>query len=199
MFANAAGSIDKANRLFPLQRSRSLAAVGFITAVLMAPAAFAQDSRALQMRLDGNLPISIDAQDFVVREAESVAVFTGNVDVVQGNTSLKTGKLVVHYAKSGGSVATGTAAIERLEMSDKVVIRSATQTATGDAASFDMKSNVFRITGSKVVLSDGDNVAVGCALTVQMRSGQARLEACKGGSGKGRVQILINPKSAQNN
>jgi lipopolysaccharide export system protein LptA len=171
-----------------------LAVIGF--AALVGTTAMAQDSRLSQMKLDGNKPISIDAAGLEVRESESIAIFTGNVDVAQGDTSLKTGKLIVHYAKGGGSVATGTAAIERLEMSNKVVMRSATQTATGDAATFDMKSNIFRLTGSKVVLSEGGNVAVGCALTVMMASGQAKLEPCKGG---GRVQILINPKSAQNN
>jgi lipopolysaccharide export system protein LptA len=158
--------------------------------------AIAQDSRLSQMRLSGDEPISIDAANLEVREAESLAVFTGNVDVVQGTTSLKTSKLVVHYAKGGGSVATGTAAIERLEMSGKVVIRSAAQTATGDDATFDMKSNVFKLTGSQVVLSENGNVAAGCSLTVNMGSGKAQLQPCKNG---GRVTILINPKTAQGN
>jgi lipopolysaccharide export system protein LptA len=163
--------------------------VGFATV------ASAQDSRLSQMRLSGDEPISIDAANLEVREAESIAVFTGNVDVVQGATSLKTSKLVVHYAKGGGSVATGSAAIERLEMSGKVVIRSSAQTATGDDATFDMKSNVFTLTGSQVVLSENDNVAAGCSLTVNMASGKAQLQPCD----KGRVSILINPKTAQGN
>jgi lipopolysaccharide export system protein LptA len=167
-----------------------------LTIALATSQSNAQDSRLSQLRLSGNEPISIDAANLEVREEESIAVFTGNVDVVQGATSLKTGKLVVHYAKGGGSVATGTAAIERLDMSGKVVIRSAAQTATGDDATFDMKSNVFKLTGSKVVLSENGNVAAGCALTVNMASGKARLEPCKNG---GRVQILINPKTAQGN
>jgi lipopolysaccharide export system protein LptA len=172
---------------------------GFATLIAMALAAHgtaAQDSRATRMKLDGNQPISIDAQNLEVRESESIAVFSGNVDVVQGDTTLKTGKLVVHYARGGGSVATGTAAIEKLEMSGKVIMRSATQTATGDAATFVMATETFRLTGAKVVLSEGGNVAVGCELTVRMSTGQASLKPCKGG---GRVQILINPKSGQGN
>jgi lipopolysaccharide export system protein LptA len=181
---------------------RTVAARGFAAtlcgaAILASYAASAQESRLTQMRLDGSKPLSIDAQGLEVREAESIAVFSGNVDVAQDGTTLKTGKLVVHYARGGGgSVATGTAAIERLEMSGKVVIRSASQTATGDAATFDMASNTFRLTGSKVVLSEGGNVAIGCELLVRMASGEASLKPCKGG---GRVQILINPKSSQGN
>ena len=77
-----------------------------------------------------------------------------------------------------------------------VIIKSEKQTATGDAGTFNMKSNIFQLTGSRVVLSEGGNVAVGCKLTVQMTTGKANLESCKNG---GRVQIMINPQSAQGN
>ncbi|MNL63208.1 hypothetical protein D3C87_1873210 [compost metagenome] len=46
--------------------------------------------------------------------------------------------------------------------------------------------------GKQVVLSEGQNVFVGCRLTVHMETGQAKLESC----GK-RVQIQLDPKSRQ--
>ena len=164
--------------------------------------ASAQNAGLASMKLDGKQPIAIDADRLEVLEAESKAVFTGAVNVSQGATSLQAGNLIVYYAKGGsGSAATGSSAIERLEMSGSVVIKSDKQTATGDAGSFNMKSNTFQLTGSRVVLSEGGNVAVGCKLTVQMTTGKANLESCKnaGKNGSGRVQILINPQSAQGN
>jgi len=46
------------------------------------------------------------------------------------------------------------------------------------------------LTGKQVVLSDGPNVFKGCKLTVQMASGQAKLDSCGG-----RVEIMLDPKS----
>ncbi|MGL4405416.1 MAG: LptA/OstA family protein [Notoacmeibacter sp.] len=170
---------------------------GLIAAPVLSGPAFAQTPGLASMKLDGNQPISIDADRLEVLEKESKAVFTGAVNVVQGATSLQTGKLIVFYAKSdGGSAATGSAAIERMEMSGKIIIKSEKQTATGDAGSFDMKSNVFSLTGDRVVLSEGGNVAVGCKLLVQMATGKANLESCKK---NGRVQIMILPNSVQGN
>lgn len=164
--------------------------------------AMAQNAGLASMKLDGKQPISIESDRLEVLEAESKAIFNGAVNVVQGTTSLQAGNLIVFYAKKGngaattGSVATGSAAIERLELSGKVVITSEKQTATGDAGSFDMASNIFELTGQRVVLSEGGNVAVGCKLTVQMSTGQANLDSCPKG---GRVQIMINPQSTQGN
>ena len=172
-----------------------------ITLAVASPVLAQQDARGLsKMQLTRDQPIAIDADRLEVREEQGIAIFTGAVQVEQGNTSMKAGELKVFYAKGGeGSVATGSANIDRLEMRNKVIIRSQTQTATGDAGSFDMKSEVFTLTGSKVVLTEGDNVAVGCRLVVQMKTGAANLEACKGGSGTGRVQIMLNPKTARGN
>ncbi len=147
------------------------------------------------LKLSNDKPIQIESDRLDVREADSVAEFTGNVKVVQGPTLLKAGKMVVYYVKGdGGSAATGSAAIDHLVVSGKVYVQSDTQVATGDTATFDMKSQVLVLSGSKVVLSEGENIAVGCKLTVQMKNGQAHLESCKNG---GRVSIVIDSKSAK--
>ena len=148
------------------------------------------------MKFTSDQPIAIESDRLEVREKDGVAVFTGAVSVNQGTTTMRAGQLTVYYAKGEGSVATGSAAIRRLEMSGKVVINSETQTATGDAGSFDMPSETFVLTGKRVVLSEGDNVAVGCKLTVQMNSGKADLQSC---GNSGRVQIMLNPKTAKSN
>jgi lipopolysaccharide export system protein LptA len=157
----------------------------------------ASSDRLTGLRLSNDQPIQIESDRLDVRDNESVAEFIGNVSVVQGPTLLKAGKMVVYYAKDGGSAATGSAAIDRLVISQKVYVKSTTQIATGDTATFDMKSQVLVMSGGKVVLSEGDNVATGCKLTVQMKSGKAKLESCKGSGG--RVSIVLNPKSAPKN
>jgi lipopolysaccharide export system protein LptA len=155
----------------------------------------AASERLTGMQLSNDLPIQIESNRLDVREADSVAEFTGNVSVVQGKTLLKAGKLIVYYVKDGGSAATGSAAIDHLEVSGKVYVKTETQVATGDDGSFDMKSQILVLTGNKVVLSEGKNVAFGCKLTVYMKNGQAKLESCQAGGG--RVSIVLDPKSKQ--
>ncbi len=146
------------------------------------------------LRLSGDQPIQIESDRLEVKEQENRAIFTGNVNVTQGPTVLKSGRMVVIYAKDGGSATTGSSKIERLEVDDKVYVKSDNQVATGDRGVFDMKSEVLVLSGKEVVLSEGANVLVGCKLTVQMKSGQAQVEGCaKGATGTGRVMMSITP------
>jgi len=105
--------------------------------------------------------------------------------------------MTVHYDKESGSAATGSANIERLIVENKVYVKSEEQVATADQGSFDMKSEVLVLSGKEVVLSEGDNVIVGCKLTVQMATGLANLEGCAGASGGGRVKMLLKPGSQE--
>jgi len=151
------------------------------------------------LKLSRDKPIQIESDKLEVRQADSVAVFTGNVSVVQGPTVLKSGKMTVYYVKDAGAAGkgteaagaamTGSADIDRLEVDNKVYIKSDDQVATGDRGSFDMKTEVLVLSGSKVVLSQGNNVLVGCKLTVQMKSGLAQVDPCKGE----RVIMSIEP------
>jgi lipopolysaccharide export system protein LptA len=155
------------------------------------------ESRLSGLSLSGKDPIQIESDKLEVHESKNMAVFSGNVTVNQGPTLLKAGKMTVFYAKDGGSATTGSSNIERLEVDDKVYVKSNTQVATGDRGTFDMKTEVLVMTGKEVVLSDGPNVLVGCKLTVQMQSGEAQVDGCKKGNeqGSGRVMMSITPGS----
>lgn len=161
----------------------------------LAGAAFAQEGRMTGLKLDGDKPIQIESDRLEVRESEGVAIFSGNVAVVQGPTLLRSGKMTVYYDKDGGSATTGSANIERLLVEGKVYVRSDNQVATGDQGSFDMRTEVLVLSGNEVVLSEGDNIIKGCKLTVQMATGLANVEGCKSDGGTGRVQMLLKPGS----
>ncbi|MGH6859915.1 MAG: LptA/OstA family protein [Phyllobacterium sp.] len=173
------------------------------------------------IKLSGDQPIQIDSDKVVLHNDAGTATFTGNVTVVQGATLLKAGQMIVYYVKgdkkdaegggatkdetkadakspSAGVAGAGAEDIDHLEVSGKVYVKSEDQTATGDHGTFDMKTEVLVLTGSRVVLSQGDNVAVGCKLTAQLKTGEAQLESCKSGK-TGRVSIVVAPKNAQKN
>ena len=159
---------------------------------LVAAPALAQTSenRPSSLALSNDEPIQIESDLLKINEETSQATFTGNVKVVQGDTVLQAGEMVVNYVKNGGSVSSGDAEISEIELYKKVLIVSGTQTATADEGNYNMADEVLVLTGEKVVLTDAENVFIGCKLTVLMKSGQAKLDSC----GR-RVMIQLDPKS----
>ncbi len=179
--------------------SCSAAAVCVLAAALMGQAA-AQDGtgRIEGLALSGDKPIQIESDQLQVQDEKGTATFSGNVKVVQGDTVMQAGFMTVHYARDGGgSAATGSSQIDRIDVRDKVYIRSDNQEATADQGVFNMKSEVVELTGKQVVLSQGDNVLVGCKLTVFLKTSEARVELCPNATGTsgGRVRMQIDPGS----
>jgi lipopolysaccharide export system protein LptA len=163
-----------------------LVAAGF------APAALAQSTKSNMdnLKLSNDKPIQIESDSLEIREQDKTALFSGNVKVVQGTTTLQSGKMVVHYRGEGTTVTNGNADIEKIDVTEKVFLSSGTQQATADKGTFNLDTQIFVLEGDRVVLSEGQNVFVGCKLTVRMDSGEAKLDSCGG-----RVQIQLDPKS----
>ncbi|MEX6508533.1 LptA/OstA family protein [Jiella sp. M17.18] len=178
-------------------------------ACLAAGAAQQNPTSFTGLQIQGDKPISIESDSLDVDDRNTVATFTGNVSVEQGDVLLRTSKLLVHYKRKPGSndgsgkeapvkagaLPGGSSQIERLDATGKVYVKSTDQVATADQASFDMASQLVTMTGD-VVLTQGKNVAQGCRLTIRMDTGAARLENrdCKGGTKTGgRVHLMLTP------
>jgi lipopolysaccharide export system protein LptA len=194
-----------------LRKAALAGAIGMF-AVLCATGAGAQQTTTSNMpglKLNKDQPIQIESDKLQIHDQESTAVFTGNVKVVQGTTTMQAGLMTVFYKKKqagdaaakpaadakpaasgNNSLVSGDADIDHILVDDKVYIVSGTQTATADNGSFDMAGQLAILNGSKVVLTDGPNVFTGCKLTVHMNTGEAQLDSCGG-----RVQIQLDPKS----
>ena len=152
-------------------------------------------------------PVKIDAATLEVRDKNKTATFSGNVQVVQGDTTLRCRTLAVFYDSDNGATgATGSSMtsarpgpggqsrIKRLEAKGGVTVIQKDQTATGETGIFDMASNTVTLTGNVIVKQD-ENVMRGEKLIVDLTTGSAKFEAGK--SGTGRVQGLFLPSSAQ--
>ncbi len=157
--------------------------------LLVGAAAAAAQNRASAvpgLRLSGDQPIQIESDKLEVDEVKAMATFAGNVSVVQGDTVLKAGRMVVYYKQAGKSSApgvpsTGSTSIDRMEVDGKVYVKSGTQVGTGDKGTFNVSTNILTLSGREVVLSDGGNVLRGCKLTVNMATSKSRVERCPGG------------------
>lgn len=140
-----------------------------------------------------NEPVRINSNTLEVRDKDKVAVFAGNVVVVQGDTTMRSPELVVFYegnAAPTDNQPTSTSSIKRLEAKGGVVVQTKEQTATGDLGIFEMKTNTVTMTGKPVVLTQGPNVIKGQKLTVDLVTGVSKIEG-------GRVESLIVPGSVK--
>ncbi|TCT10695.1 lipopolysaccharide export system protein LptA [Tepidamorphus gemmatus] len=181
----------------PRLRFARLAAAVLAVSFAM-PEAHAQVSDAFSgLAVDSDTPVRIEADQLEVFDADKTAVFSGNVVVRQGDTSMRTAQLKVFYS-GDGLVSEGASSgqrVSRLEATGKVLINAKGQTATGDWAVFEMDTQLVTL-GGNVVLSQGKNVLRGTELVVNLETGQSRLVSAKPeGTGGGRVQGLLIPGS----
>jgi lipopolysaccharide export system protein LptA len=151
-------------------------------------------------------PIQIEAASLEMRDKKKEATFSGNVKVVQGDTTMTSKILVVFYESASAPAETpagnakpaksapipaatpgpgGSSSIRRLEAKGSVVVTQKDQVVTGETAVFDTKANLITMLGG-VVLTQCKNVLRGDRLLVDMTTGVSRVE-----SDSGRVQGLF--------
>ena len=156
-------------------------------------------------------PIQIEAAELEMRDKKNEATFSGNVKVVQGDTTMTSKTLMVFYDSTSAPAARapaanskaaksapiksatpgpgGSSSIKRLEAKGSVVVTQKDQVVTGEPAIFDTKTNLITMLGG-IVLTQGKNVLRGDRLMVDMTTGVSRVE-----SDSGRVQGLFQSSS----
>jgi lipopolysaccharide export system protein LptA len=158
-------------------------------------------------------PIQIEAASLEMVDKKKEATFSGDVKVVQGDTTMTSKSLVVFYdsksqqataapAKTNSTAKSppppllsaapgpgGSSSIKRLEARGKVVVTHKDQTVTGETAVFDTKANLITMLGG-VVLTQCKNVLRGDRLVVDMTTGVSRVE-----SNGGKVSGMFNQGS----
>ncbi len=147
--------------------------------------------------IDTDQPIRINADSLEVKQQQQLAVFSGNVEAVQGNIVLRADTLRVHYKadKNGGGNT-----ISRLDALGNVFIASPAETAQGQRGVYDVTARVITLEGG-VVLTRGDNVLRGSRLVLNLATGVSKLEGSVSGSAMqgttrrgGRVQGIFVPE-----
>lgn len=198
--------------------SRSLAAAAFALALIASSDARAQSAvsgvpNAMQgFSQNRDQPIQIEAASLEMRDKKKEATFSGNVKVVQGDTTMTAKSLVVFYDSGPAAAAPapanakaaktapmqaatpgpgGSSSIRKLEAKGSVVVTQKDQVVTGDSAIFDTRANLITMAGG-VVLTQCKNVLRGDRLLVDMTTGVSRVE-----SDSGRVQGLFDQSAGK--
>ena len=159
-----------------------------------------------------NQPIQIEAASLEMQDRKKEATFSGNVKVVQGDTTMTSKSLVVFYEPSsqGSSAAPtgaggpspsspllksatpgpgGNSSIKRLEARGHVIVTRKDQIVSGETAVFDTAANLITVRGG-VILTQCKNVLRGNRLLVNMTTGVSRVE-----SDSGPVKGMFNQSS----
>lgn len=119
--------------------------------------------------------VTITGDNFVVDDKTHQATFTGNVVTVQSSITVHSDKVVTSYGKMGGGD------ISSFTASGNVTITTPEQTATGDVAVFDPKTQVMTLTGNVVVTNSSGQVQ-SKKLVVDLKTNKSTFT---GGAGKG--------------
>jgi lipopolysaccharide export system protein LptA len=210
-------------RLYLCAVTLALLTPGLAVAQAPRPAPAPPVQSLLQGGQDKDQPVQIEAASLEVRDKNKTATFAGDVQVVQGDTTMKCQKLVVFYGQEIGIAQAGaqppdakppdakpapTSAlpgpkgaqnIRRIEARGGVTVITKDQNASGDLGVYDLIAKTITLTGN-VVVSQGQNVIHGERVVVDTVTGNARVESNDqgGGATPSRVRALIQPKQGQN-
>jgi lipopolysaccharide export system protein LptA len=197
-------------RLLRVPAVASLALALAVFAAIAQQPAQEQTSGPMQgLSMNRDQPVKIESNTLEVRDKIRQATFSGNVKLTQGDTILKCKVLVVFYEdtamgsnskkgapaqgapqaqKGGGPGGSGSQQIKRAEAKGDVFVTQKDQTASGENAVYDLKSETIVMTGN-VVLTQGPQVLRGGKMVVELKTGLYRFD--------GRVEMLANPSAAK--
>jgi lipopolysaccharide export system protein LptA len=205
-----------------MRRAATLAVLVVFAA--LASVAAAQGPRPAQGLIPSqnqDQPVQIEASTLEVRDKNKTATFTGNVKVVQGDTTMRCKSLVVFYgqevglttdtnatpaatanatpaatAKAAPGTPPGAQDIRRIEARGGVTVVTKDQNASGDLGIYDLTTKTITLSGN-VVVTQGQNVMHGERVVVDLTTGNARVESGNGAA-HNKVRALILPNKGQN-
>jgi LPS export ABC transporter protein LptC/lipopolysaccharide transport protein LptA len=114
-------------------------------------------------------PVEARSREMVYDEAERRIVYTGDVELRQGDILTKSPEAEVLLTADG-------AAVEKLLAGTPVEVRQGTRRATGEHASYTPNDQTLVLVGEKVVLQEADRRLEGRVLTFQSGSDRIRLD-----------------------
>ncbi len=173
---------------------------------IVAGAAQGQESKAPPNALQGfsqnkDQPVNIKSATLEVHDRDKMATFSGNVHLVQGDTTLRCKTLVVFYdadqagapaVKSAAPGPTGSSQIRRMEAKGNVIVTQKDQIASGELGIYDTTENTVTLSapgGGKVSVTQGTNILRSPRLVVHLDTGISHFV--------GGVEALFTPNSTK--
>ena len=124
--------------------SRFLGPFVLMIGLLLLPSyANGQDfSGAFEGMQDSDEPIQIKADRLEVKDKQGLALFNGNVEIIQGGTILNAARMKVTYAKGSGGP---NGNLKYIEATGTIAVRSGDQKVTAERGDFDMLKQTVKL------------------------------------------------------
>lgn len=166
----------------------------------------------LNSRQNSNEPIDISSDTLEVQQDKQLAIFRGKVDVIQGDTRLRSDELFVHYrdrnqagtagqptrqpARNAQPSAAGADAssITKIEAKGNVFVSTPKERAQGDFGVYDVDKKTVTLTGNVLLTSDESTLR--CARVVMYQD--TGRSTCDPAAGQ-RVRGVIIPNNSGSN
>ncbi len=118
-------------------------------------------------------PVDISADKLEVRQKENIAVFVGNVKVIQADMTMTSDRINVYY--EAGEKKELSSSITRLDASGNVTVKSPTEEITSSWAVYDLSEGIITL-GDRVVLKTEDGELRGKKLRLNLDTGVISIE-----------------------
>jgi lipopolysaccharide export system protein LptA len=136
-----------------------------------------------------NEPAAVEARsrEMVYEESAGTIVYTGEVEIRQGDIVTRSPEAVVTLTRDGG-------AVDRLLAGEPVEVRQGTRRATGARGTYTPADETFTLVGDSVVLQDVDRRLEGRVLVFEVGSDRIRVD----GREEVRAEAVFRRKGAPN-
>lgn len=148
---------------------KRIALLTLISAVALGGPAAAQEGVSALKGHNSRSPIDLSADRAEAQDRADRAIFSGNVVVRQAGLTLRTARLTIAYASSGGID------INRIDASGGVVVTSPSETARGNFATYDLDSGLITMVGDVRLERSGSSLSGG-RLTIDLNTGRANMD-----------------------
>jgi lipopolysaccharide export system protein LptA len=146
----------------------------FIIALLFAQISYAQAVLPLSKGHNSKAPVEITSDSLEITQDKQQAIFSGNVEAIQGNVQIKSDKMLVNYnsdkTKNGGSQN----AVSKVETIGNVFLKTPQETASSNKGVFDVANNLITLLGD-VSLMSGKNVVKGEKFVYNLKTGKSSI------------------------
>ncbi|MDB5668695.1 MAG: hypothetical protein JWL74_1645 [Alphaproteobacteria bacterium] len=136
--------------------------------VALAPALAQVPGSALENH-NTNAPVDVAADRIEVQDRIDRAIFSGNVDVRQGDLRLNSERITIAYSSQGGID------IDRIDATGGVRLTSPSETASSESAIYDLNERIVTMMGN-VVLNQGRNTVRGGRLVLELDTGRVVMD-----------------------
>lgn len=131
------------------------------------------------MAIDPASPVEVSADELSVNQSDGSAVFSGNVEISQGDLIMTAGSMRIEYAEAADG---GGQEITRLLADGGVTLVTPSEAAEADEAIYSIAEGTVTLNGS-VLLVQSINRISGDRMVIDLATGTGRIE--------GRVRTTI--------